>query len=321
MKFNFSLIYLKSHFIRTNTPHPKELMKKKEMLKQRNANNPSVLSNSSVTNNNNTNSARNSQIESEPTSSSTQFTSTNNTNNVNIQLPVIENNVNLNEQNNSKPIASSQQHVIKTQEKVITQLKKGSSTSDSIDSSSIATVVASKKISERHNSGSERDDKINSIESSQTNKNTIINKHVDFKLNETKVVVAQNSIETTTSERNESSNQEGDNEDDDDDDDQEEDEAPHVPPAQLAHDLNLSGSGSESGNCRLRRRDTPHHLKGARVNTSNNKAQQLDPNEMKEILERYTNKSSTGNSPVSAKFNTNNSYQASFVKPKVCTFK
>ena len=41
-----------SHFIRTNTPHPKELMKKKEMLKQRNAhstsastNNPSIVSN------------------------------------------------------------------------------------------------------------------------------------------------------------------------------------------------------------------------------------------------------------------------------------
>ena len=73
---------------------------------------------------------------------------------------------------------------------------------------------------------------------------------------------------------------------------------------------------SENGNCRLRRRDTPHHLKGARVNTSNNKAQQLDPNEMKEILERYTNKSPV-NSPASVKFNAAHAYQSVLVKPKV----
>lgn len=50
-----------------------------------------------------------------------------------------------------------------------------------------------------------------------------------------------------------------------------------------------SGSMNSSGHCRLRRRDTPHHLKGARVNSPTNKANQLDANEMREILERYTN--------------------------------
>lgn len=55
-----------------------------------------------------------------------------------------------------------------------------------------------------------------------------------------------------------------------------------------------SNSMNSSGHCRLRRRDTPHHLKGARLNSPSNKAQQLDPNEMREILERYT---STGSSP------------------------
>ena len=47
-------------------------------------------------------------------------------------------------------------------------------------------------------------------------------------------------------------------------------------------------AANSSGHCRLRRRDTPHHLKGARINPSNYKAQQLNPDEMKEILERYT---------------------------------
>ena len=47
-----------SHFERKNTPHPKELMKKKEQLKQRNSNNPSLISNNNTPTTANTNSAR-----------------------------------------------------------------------------------------------------------------------------------------------------------------------------------------------------------------------------------------------------------------------
>ena len=49
---------------------------------------------------------------------------------------------------------------------------------------------------------------------------------------------------------------------------------------------NEANESNPSGHFKLRRRDTPHHLKGARLNSP--KAQQLDPSEMKEILERYT---------------------------------
>jgi hypothetical protein len=49
---------------------------------------------------------------------------------------------------------------------------------------------------------------------------------------------------------------------------------------------NEANESNSSGHFKLRRRDTPHHLKGARLNSP--KAQQLDPSEMKEILERYT---------------------------------
>jgi C-terminal processing protease CtpA/Prc len=49
--------------------------------------------------------------------------------------------------------------------------------------------------------------------------------------------------------------------------------------------LNSNGSANH---CRLRRRDTPHHLKGARIQSpGTNKAQQLDPSEMREILDKY----------------------------------
>lgn len=74
---------------------------------------------------------------------------------------------------------------------------------------------------------------------------------------------------------------------------------------------------NSSGHFKLRRRDTPHHLKGARLNSP--KAQQLDPNEMKEILERYTSASSTNSStrnPTSPKA-TNGTQDLSIVKLKV----
>lgn len=143
--------------MRTNTPHPKELMKKKELLKQKNASFDSYCQKTAVT---------------EPQN-----------------LPII------NSSELKEPVEE-----IKNEEE--------------------APMVA---------------------------------KHVDFKLNSNSESIEHEVI------------------------DEEEDE---------------SGSMNSSGHCRLRRRDTPHHLKGARVNSPTNKANQLDANEMREILERYTNSSS-----------------------------
>lgn len=55
------------------------------------------------------------------------------------------------------------------------------------------------------------------------------------------------------------------------------------------HELQEGENGHNgSSHCRLRRRDTPHHLKGARIQSpGTNKAQQLDANEMREILDKY----------------------------------
>lgn len=67
--------------------------------------------------------------------------------------------------------------------------------------------------------------------------------------------------------------------------------------------FSVNGVEDENSNnttCRLRRHDTPHYLKGARIN--NNK-QQLAPNEIKEILNRYTNTMKTTQSSSSVSTN------------------
>ena len=47
---------------------------------------------------------------------------------------------------------------------------------------------------------------------------------------------------------------------------------------------NENDPNSNDAICRLRRHDTPHYLKGARINSN----KQLEPDEIKQILERYT---------------------------------
>jgi protein scribble len=247
-----------SHFERKNTPHPKELMKKKEQLKQRNSNNPSLISNTPTT----ANSAR----VNPDSNSEMSATSAGNPN-----LPVLSAKSNPNETN-------------------------ANHTNASIKNSTASVNSAKKEEKEKE----EEDENVNNVEADQDEENEVddddnddednhsksghgYGKHVDFKLNE-----------------------KGAHFNEEEEEQEEEDEA---------------NTTSGSGHCRLRRRDTPHHLKGARVNTSNNKAQQLDPSEMKEILERYahTNNPSTSTSP-SGDFNSQNSYASSFsinkTKPK-----
>jgi hypothetical protein len=96
-----------------------------------------------------------------------------------------------------------------------------------------------------------------------------VNKHVDFKLSERALVI--NSIE----------DEEEEIEDIEEEDEEGEDEV-----EETAEAADESDQVDSSGHFKLRRRDTPHHLKGARLNSP--KAQCLDPNEMKEILEKYT---------------------------------
>ena len=50
--------------------------------------------------------------------------------------------------------------------------------------------------------------------------------------------------------------------------------------------FNVNTDEDPNSNCRLRRHDTPHYLKSARIN--NSKTQILGQNEMKDILNRYT---------------------------------
>lgn len=75
---------------------------------------------------------------------------------------------------------------------------------------------------------------------------------------------------------------------------------------------NNSVSSSSSSHCRLRRRDTPHHLKGARIQSpGTNKAQQLDANEMRELLDKYK--------PVPATRTTVQSLSSGTNEPDVCS--
>ncbi|CAF0721438.1 unnamed protein product [Brachionus calyciflorus] len=182
-----------SHFVRTNTPHPKELMKKKEMLKQKNA---------SITSSNQQNFVQSDSISQKSAGSTTQIQQQQQP----AQLPIIS------------PSQISQP--------------------EEVENNQIEEV---------------------NQDQNQDEEQSYVTKHVDFKLNS----------------NSESIEQEVENHEEDEDE---------------------SSSMNSSGHCRLRRRDTPHHLKGARVNSPTNKVQQLDPNEMREILERYVQ---TQNSPSS----------------------
>lgn len=184
-----------SHFVRTNTPHPKELMKKKELLKQKNASISSASGQHQPT-------APSDSISQKSASSSLNQSQQHQQ----PQLPVISSSQ-LNQTEDQNPQQQQQQ---------------------------------------QHAS---QDDETENLQAQDEQQ--YVTKHVDFKLN-------------SNSESIENENEINQEEDEDE-----------------------SSSMNSSGHCRLRRRDTPHHLKGARVNSPTNKAQHLDANEMREILERY----------------------------------
>jgi protein scribble len=219
-----------SHFVRTNTPHPKELMKKKEALKQRHG----VSTNSQSSNQESQSSERQSQ------------------------LPVINTKT---VQLNANPLETNKP-----------KLEKRLVINENLNSN-INNEGTNNEIDENHNN--ENDENINDIDDEEgkddiKNKKSNIMKHVDFKLNN------QSNIQTAKTENFQCF----DNEDELNENNNNEE------------DLDKS---TGSGHCRLRRRDTPHHLKGARINNSSNNTQQLDPSEMKEILERYSGNNSFSN--------------------------
>lgn len=237
-----------SHFVRVNTPHPKDLIKKKEAIKQRAANykEKEMVNNPTEAQNNNLNTQSN-------------------------QLPVI----------NAKPFSE-------TVDKVTNDDSNNVATSPTSNSQRILNSM--NKI---HNRGS-NDEEINHssskselkkidfqknpeiipspAENSPLQGSSYVNKHVDFKLNERNMVIG-------------SSNDQGKKE-------VEEEQEEAASGSENENENEEKDQTNSSGHFKLRRRDTPHHLKGARLNSP--KAQQLDPNEMKEILERYKSAGNNG---------------------------
>jgi protein scribble len=234
-----------SHFVRTNTPHPKDLIKKKELLKQRNAGKAGTSSSSA---------ADTGKIEQQ---SATQLSSASAVS----SARTIETTT-----TTSNGIGFKSQKVA---EENITGLRDTDKESDDeaklIKGESDADVDNEK--------GGTNTKPLNNRTSQQTSSS----KHVDFKLINGATIIpnddVNNEADTGAGDEQNSNNEESTN-------------------------TSIVSTGSSSGgHCRLRRRDTPHHLKGARINASANKAQQLDVNEMKEILERYvhTNPSDSTN--------------------------
>lgn len=176
------IINFKSHFVRTNTPHPKELVKKKELLRQKNA------------------SCNNNEQYVEPSIKKNEF----------YDAPVMCGTSNLEEK--ADIIVNIDCEKRKNEQMELVNENK--STCD-IESKEEEKIISNQ-------------DCLNSSRSSNV---SFHEKHVGFS---------------------------GPTDDD---------------------------STLNNGVCRLRRHDTPHHLKGARIN--NNKLH-VAPDELKEILQRYT---------------------------------
>jgi len=276
-----------NHFVRTNTPHPKELMKKKEMLKQRNSANLDQ---------NRTNSENAGSINCTDSGLNPQ------------QLPVI------------KPInndsTSQEQTTTQSNETTKNSTASRQKSKDLISQSNIEDLNEKKTESSIQNNNNsmeknenieqEQEQKEEQEEENQSNNR----KHVDFKLNfgSGVVIINENEVETSPSLPSSPNKLEDDLQN----------ESLNQQQEQQTNENDTSiQSNTSGGQFRLRRRDTPHHLKGARVNSSTNKAQQLDPNEMKEILERYTatNNNNSSNSNLASPVLDNNKSLATKSKP------
>ena len=262
-----------SHFVRTNTPHPKELMKKKELLKQRNSTTQDLAKQNGET-----------EAPTEETITS--------------QLPVIKTTNDSVNQSPQLPVQQVETTLLSNRQKSKELISQPNSVHIETPIEEPAVKLTETKIEQKE----ETTEQISNEDENQINR--MNNKHVDFKLNfgTDVVIINENEVESSPSlpssplkldeDMNENINQENDT------------------------SLPSNGSGG-SGQFRLRRRDTPHHLKGARLNSPNNKAQQLDPNEMKEILERYTNNPSTNliQSAISSAHNGSNDFKSNKPKP------
>jgi len=269
-----------SHFVRVNTPHPKDLIKKKEAIKQRVVNKEKepdseqkisveqqqqlpVIStrfsqnhNPDSTNRSNTNNAGDSYAS---TSSQKIITS-------------------MAKINNRQSIASDEGGLSKNNDNTDYNINSNKNVNcDSNTSNSCVQQIGGDKKINFHSKAEIISKKATFSEVIASSTTNHVNKHVDFKLNERTVVI--NSIE---------------DEDEEIDDIEEEEVQPDALTCETADESEQINS---SGHFKLRRRDTPHHLKGARLNSP--KAQCLDPNEIKEILEKYTT-AKIGSSPASS---------------------
>jgi hypothetical protein len=228
-----------SHFVRTNTPHPKELAKKKEILKQRGA-------------------AAAAAAAATTTATTATVTTKTTTDNENINLPTVKiiqrpndedsSLLNGEGENDETTLLSSQQQpppptkrvAINTNKKVDFKLSKTTIINDdSKDENEELLITTETKVINDHQLPSIDHDGAISLTTTPTDDDETDNKTNNDNNN---VKCISNGDEDTLS----------------------------------------------SGNFKLRRRDTPHHLKGARLNAPSAKAQQLNPNELNDIINKYT---------------------------------
>lgn len=198
-------------------------------------------------------------------------------------------------------LSSSNSHVVSDMKKSnskstdINNIQNGYNHSQSSDDNNHINHNTGDDDEDNNEQNNDQDDQETDTENTD-NRTRTGHKHVDFKLNEIKTINAelgheQNDDEyeqNTSNNINNSSVQPNNNNEENDEDNNSENQSNNH------HASNDESAMNGSRGFRLRRRDTPHHLKGARVNSPNNNAQQLDPNEMKEILERYAHSNSNG---------------------------
>lgn len=165
-----------SHFVRVNTPHPKDLIKKKEAIKQRAANHKekeTILKNSTET--------HHSVIEkrSDSTKSSPQN-----------QLPVISPEMTRDPSQTIKTTENSNSNESNNSQRTIRQSVSTPNDNDEIiPTKKLEFNTKSEVISNLEVQITEKEEKIRSAN------NSYVNKHVDFKLSEKAVVINSNSVE------------------------------------------------------------------------------------------------------------------------------
>lgn len=258
-----------SHFVRVNTPHPKDLIKKKEAIKQRVAN------------------AKDKNTENKPIASTEMSNAVDpeaqqQHHSANDQLPVISARTcvqETGEQQTRQLQGECANESANSSQRIISTMNMMSANRSHVTAETTVSPRSVKKID------FQAKPEIISTESKQDNNNSHVNKHVDFKLAERHGGLI-NSIDDEESEDLEENEDVEENEEAEHTEEATDGQRDRQIESQAGDENEANNQSNSSGHFKLRRRDTPHHLKGARLNSP--KAQQLDPNEMKEILERYT---------------------------------